>query len=62
MVPVIIALVAFSVILFLISFGFKRSNLEAQLDEQNIRYAAEMFKVKKRLKALEEELLVEIDE
>ncbi|MCA1064515.1 hypothetical protein QTG56_23185 (plasmid) [Rossellomorea sp. AcN35-11] len=62
MVPVFIAIGIFSIILYLLSFGFKRSNHEEELEEQIIRNTADIYKVKNRLKVLEEELLVEIEE
>lgn len=61
-VPVIVMLVVFSFLLILISLKMKRFDAEAQMEDLDIRHAAEMYGMKKRLRVLEEEILMGLEE
>lgn len=61
---VLILLLSFSLLLLLVSFFQKNpySELKEEVDQLTLQYAQEMYQVKKKLKILEEELLVSGDE
>ncbi|WP_036689160.1 hypothetical protein [Paucisalibacillus globulus] len=62
MLVAIILLVVFALLVFLISFGVKKFDAEANYDELSTKQTVEFYKINKRLKVLEEELMVEYKE
>ncbi|MGF7015721.1 hypothetical protein [Ornithinibacillus bavariensis] len=58
----IICLIVFAILVFLVSFRVKKFDAEASYEELSTNQTVEFYKINKRLKALEEELLVEYEE
>ncbi|GIO28193.1 hypothetical protein [Ornithinibacillus bavariensis] len=58
----IICLIVFAILVFLVSFRVKKFDAEASYEELSTSQTVEFYKINKRLKALEEELLVEYEE
>lgn len=62
MTVAIICLIVFAILVFLVSFRVKKFDAEASYEELSTNQTVEFYKINKRLKALEEELLVEYEE
>jgi phosphotransferase system glucose/maltose/N-acetylglucosamine-specific IIC component len=62
MLIAIISLVVFAILLFLISFRIRKFDAEASYEELSTRQTVEYYKLNRRLKVLEEELMVEYKE
>lgn len=60
--PVIVAMVCFSLLLFIISLKFKKNDIEQQMEDLSIKHATEMYTINKRLNLLEEEMLAGLEE
>ncbi|WP_047980677.1 hypothetical protein [Ornithinibacillus contaminans] len=62
MVVAIILLVVFAVLVFLVSFRVRKFDAETSYEELSTRQTVEYYNLNKRIKVLEEELMVEYEE
>ncbi|WP_047983412.1 hypothetical protein [Ornithinibacillus californiensis] len=62
MLVAIVLLVVFAVLVFLVSFRVKKFDAQANYEELSMKQTVEFYKLNKRIKVLEEELMVEYEE
>jgi hypothetical protein len=58
----IISLLVFAILLLLVSFRVRKFDAEGSYEELSTRQTVEFYKLNKRVKVLEEELMLEYEE